>query len=887
MQLPQSAIVLPEVYTALMEPLNEDYAEALLPIGTIPIIDFILKHLISTGVKQIYLVVRKNSKPLTRYITKSIYSNQVSIKVLQTVEQDQISVLKQVFEKQPLLTYPFYLLNGPIITNVDLADIASQFSKTVQQSPQTKYCAVSIMQRIKSDSLLKQSDAPYFVQLSQKNDLLNIQKITPQTQLQLLNFKSRPAQLFTNLQPTGIYICAIEFSQLIRSADPDRTLIEFISEYVQQDDQKALFKVYIEASNQLSARIDCPRTYRAVCRAFLKRYFAPYTSESITTSYQIIKQSIVGNNVKFSLETYLKDQNVIGQNSVINGSVIGSLISEQCTILRGSTVQSTVMMQSSYVGKDCILDECIIMGGAYISDGVVLPRGSIVGTNCKIDMNTVYHAIRCFSELWGSNLSTQQMDENDRQLFTKFKTDNVLIGERIIQQLPPVYIMKQQLRRADYDQQKQMIYYIENSQKPEGNTFSQKYIRCPLQKLQPSIINAIKDADEVTYDSEQNSVDENEYVEEEYEEIDEEQEQTHESNTTYSVIDSTTASFIAGQYNQQQITSQLDSYWIPNYLIQYAIKIANEVENQLPDKITQIVQEKASQWFIRNSIENGFQTQKNQHIMQDQIINSATWTDQMQSYLQPTQGIVQVPDSNENVIVIGYVQQKTGFERQLYNLLKAIINNDLFQQDEIDYHYLTTLRKNLQLLFIQQATNQQAADNFRPCCLKLIMALSMNDTEGLSQDLQLKNKRLKPSKESIQMFRQIVRFLTSVDESGQKTCWLTREWNSDDEAEEAVNDCLIAVFEMFMQINTSKLSKAYVQVLIDFGVLNQNAYDGWLDMMQNIEEKDIDDDITKFIAESIQKWDENSFNNESENEYEYEEEVEVEEDDGEEHALLD
>ena len=60
-----SAIILPEAYTPFMEPINEDYSEALLQIGDRVLIDMILDNLIQSNVKNISIIITSHQQAIS------------------------------------------------------------------------------------------------------------------------------------------------------------------------------------------------------------------------------------------------------------------------------------------------------------------------------------------------------------------------------------------------------------------------------------------------------------------------------------------------------------------------------------------------------------------------------------------------------------------------------------------------------------------------------------------------------------------------------------------------------------------------------------------------------------------------------------------------------
>lgn len=95
---------------------------------------------------------------------------------------DEVSALQYIFSRNDQLyehKSPILLLNGPIITNINLYDVATRFRGK----------SVMVLQRIRPNSLLSNITAPYQLEISNDKDctMLSIGRIDQKTQLGRLN----------------------------------------------------------------------------------------------------------------------------------------------------------------------------------------------------------------------------------------------------------------------------------------------------------------------------------------------------------------------------------------------------------------------------------------------------------------------------------------------------------------------------------------------------------------------------------------------------------------------------------------------------------------------------------------------------------------------------
>ena len=131
-----NAIILPEAYTPFMEPINEDYPEALLQIGDRVLIDMILDNLVQSSVKKIYIVITSHQKEISD--RAKLFKPFVEIHVFQIAKMSQIEALKYIFKRneQLLTDGTTILISAPIVTNLNYLKLnLEQYNQVTEDQP--------------------------------------------------------------------------------------------------------------------------------------------------------------------------------------------------------------------------------------------------------------------------------------------------------------------------------------------------------------------------------------------------------------------------------------------------------------------------------------------------------------------------------------------------------------------------------------------------------------------------------------------------------------------------------------------------------------------------------------------------------------------------------
>ena len=64
------AVIIADTFTKLLEPLDHNLSEVLMPVGNIPILEYMIDFLISNSIKEIIICAKKNNVSIEKYLRK-------------------------------------------------------------------------------------------------------------------------------------------------------------------------------------------------------------------------------------------------------------------------------------------------------------------------------------------------------------------------------------------------------------------------------------------------------------------------------------------------------------------------------------------------------------------------------------------------------------------------------------------------------------------------------------------------------------------------------------------------------------------------------------------------------------------------------------------------
>lgn len=199
--------------------------------------------------------------------------------------------------------------------------------------------------------------------------------------MRMVDFEEKPVEPTSTIASLGIYV-------IQRSL-----LIKLLEETVPEGRHDLVKDIIVRYRKQLKMygymfdgywnTLNSVKAYMDTNMDFLRKD----VRDMLTTSPYINTKPKDEPPVKYNAGADVKDA-LVGSGSIINGRVEHSVLFRKVFVGGDTEVKNSIIMESSYIGKNCIIENAIIDKEVVVSDGkqiigepdspVVVPKGSIV-----------------------------------------------------------------------------------------------------------------------------------------------------------------------------------------------------------------------------------------------------------------------------------------------------------------------------------------------------------------------------------------------------------------------------------------------------------------------------------------------------------------------------
>ena len=143
------AIIIGDSFSKHLYPINDDIPEILLPVGNIPIIEYLLYFLTSNNINENYLIITKHCSEVEQYINK-YHRNKLTI-VRAENAKSVADCLREIHRKNYINT-EFVLISSPLIANFNVEKIYAQH---LLKKKEDKSCAMTMILKKRTNTLNK------------------------------------------------------------------------------------------------------------------------------------------------------------------------------------------------------------------------------------------------------------------------------------------------------------------------------------------------------------------------------------------------------------------------------------------------------------------------------------------------------------------------------------------------------------------------------------------------------------------------------------------------------------------------------------------------------------------------------------------------------------
>lgn len=395
------AIVLTDSFETRFMPLTASKPRCLLPLVSVPLIEYTLEFLARAGVNEVYLMCSSHADQIQQYIELSNWALNTPFKVttIMSLESRSVGDAMRDLDNRGLITGDFLLVSGDVVTNIDFSKVMA-FHK--QRKLVDKEHIVSMV--LTSASPLHRTrshiDPAVFILDKQSSRCHYYQEIPPaggkKTSInidpELLEDIENDFVIRNDLIDCHVDICSPHVPQIFQENFDYQTLRnDFVKGVLTSDLLKKTVYAYIAEGAEYAARVESWDTYHAVSQDVLARWSYPLVPD----------MNLIGLSYKFEFNhIYKEDKVVLAQSCRVgNSTAIGSNTSvgantaiEKSSIGRNTKIGANVTIRNSYIWDNVVIEDDVTIEDAIVACNATLKKGSQLKKGTVIGYNVVVGA---------------------------------------------------------------------------------------------------------------------------------------------------------------------------------------------------------------------------------------------------------------------------------------------------------------------------------------------------------------------------------------------------------------------------------------------------------------------------------------------------------------
>lgn len=396
-EVPLQAILFADSFTETFRPISLEMPKVLLPLANVPMLEYSLEFLVSSGVKEVILFCTHHVEQIEAFIReKSQVAKRIDVQCLSSPSCITAGdALREIDRQQLIQSNPFVLMSGDVVANVDLPAAIEEHK--VRKKKDSTCMMTSIFKEI------------------QPNFSTNIRPLTDElivgidsTTSQIVLYEDDPAKRSTRLAT----IFLEDHAQISLRSDlmdcyidicSPEVLLKFAEDFDYQDLRQDFFhnevqnyelgnKFFVKiVTDEFAARVMDPRTYSGISHAILQRWVFPMVpdtnylgAEDTTYSYHrgmVYKED----SVSLSRTCAIGRESILGAGSSFGDhtSVLKSAVGRNCVIGKNVTIQG------SFLWSNVVVEDNVSITNAILCDNVVIRKGAVIEEGCVLSFGVV------------------------------------------------------------------------------------------------------------------------------------------------------------------------------------------------------------------------------------------------------------------------------------------------------------------------------------------------------------------------------------------------------------------------------------------------------------------------------------------------------------------
>lgn len=423
------AIVLTDSFETRFMPLTSVKPRCLLPLASVPLIEYTLEFLAKAGVDEVYLMCCSHADQVQEYIEKSKWSlpwSPFKIQTIMSLESRSVGDAMRDLDNRGLITGDFLLVSGDVVTNIQF-DKVMEYHKARKAADKDHIATMVLTQASELHRTRSYADPATFILDKETNRCIYYQDIPP------INGKKSSVSidpelledvdefsLRNDLIDCHVDICSPHVPAIFQeNFDYQYLRKDFVKGILSSDILKKTIYAYI--TTDYAARVESWQTYDAVSQDILARWCYPICPDSNFLSNQsysyeakhVYKEEdvILAQSCKIGTCVAIGSHTQIGNGTFIENSVIG----RNCKIGNNIIIKNSYIWDNAVIEDDSILEHSIIANDVKIGKNSKLNKGSVIGFNVVIDGNTNLAKDVRISSKPVKNLNTSFVNSSDSE----------------------------------------------------------------------------------------------------------------------------------------------------------------------------------------------------------------------------------------------------------------------------------------------------------------------------------------------------------------------------------------------------------------------------------------------------------------------------------------
>ncbi|KAJ2846660.1 translation initiation factor eIF-2B epsilon subunit, GEF, partial [Coemansia erecta] len=421
------AIVIADSFDDLFQPLSLNKPRCLLPLCNVPMIEYTLELLASSGVNETLVVCKSHAESVKAYIKQSKWARTHSPMKVKTKVVQQSCTLGEALREidDTLFISDFILCTGLVISNMNLSSILDMHLANAKRD-KDQIMTMVLQEATSGHRITDKSDESVYVIDPSSNKLLSVDSFPSLPMADHLDIPlgiitdSPEVEIRADLIDTNVYICSPAVLELFRDNFDYQTMrsdfIHFIS--ISTLDESTFYAHILTGTSSLStvpaetrqrslgsrdqsepfavshsgyaAAVIDTSAYDAISRDLIGRWAYPLCPDSNPvdeTVYSYNRGAVYkAEPVFLGRESRVEHHVVLGFNSQVSdfARVTDSVLGKDCGIGERSVVRGSYMFEGAKVGKGSVVERSILGERVTILDNVFIEHGCIIGDDVVI-----------------------------------------------------------------------------------------------------------------------------------------------------------------------------------------------------------------------------------------------------------------------------------------------------------------------------------------------------------------------------------------------------------------------------------------------------------------------------------------------------------------------